>query len=292
MKWTLWLQNSVKPSRGSRSKLQNILAIRDLVSCEAGLHFAESRLHLLETCVRKRMSIVGIDNDKDYFNYLKLDEPAKREMIELVSMATTQETSFMRIPEHFQALREEEIPRLVKLRQSNRDNYLHIWSAGTATGEEAYSLAITTLTSGISEDIKPTIIGTDINPVSLSKAREGTYKQTRMKNLTPALVWSHFDKNGDSFRVKDSTKSVVKFFSHNLVNDHQIFDQDIIFCRNVTIYFSHKARTEVLSKMVGCLKQGGIIMLGEAEIMPSQIQGLEPRCFRNSLYYVKTGGVR
>lgn len=238
------------------------------------------------------MTATGMASQKDYLDLLKSETNLKREIMELVSMATTQETSFMRIPEHFQALREEELPRLVRLRQSNRDNYLHIWSAGTATGEEAYSLAIATLSCGITDDVKPTIIGTDIDPSALSRAREGIYKSSRMKNLTPAMIWSHFDRDGESYRVKDGTKNIVKFFSHNLVSDHQIFDQDIIFCRNVTIYFSHTTRIEVLSRMVCCLKPGGIIMLGEAEIMPAQITGLEQRSFRNSLYYVKTGGVK
>jgi chemotaxis methyl-accepting protein methylase len=238
------------------------------------------------------MNATGITSQKDYLDFLKSDMNLKKEIMELISMATTQETSFMRIPEHFQALREEELPRLAKLRLNNKDNYMHIWSAGTATGEEAYSLAISVLSCGITDEIKPTIIGTDIDPAALIKAREGNYKSSRMKQLSPAMVWSHFDKDGETFKVKNSTKSIVKFFSHNLVSDHQIFDQDIIFCRNVTIYFSHSTRTEVLSKLVGCLKPGGIIMLGEAEIMPTQISGLEPRCFRNSLYYVKSGGVR
>jgi chemotaxis methyl-accepting protein methylase len=284
--------NLATPSRGSSSNLQHLLAIRDLVSDEAGLHFGESRLHLLENCIKKRMAIAGFQSDSEYYTYLVSGNLAKRELTELLSIATTQETSFMRIPEHFQALREEELPRLVKLRQAKNENYLHIWSAGTATGEEAYSLAITTLTSGIREEIKPMIIGTDIDPLALMKAREGKFKAGRLKNLSPAMVWSHFDRDGELYKVKDNIKNTVTFFSHNLVSDHQIFDQDIIFCRNVTIYFSHQTRAGVLSKLVECLKPGGIIMLGEAEIMPSQITGLEPRSYRSSLYYVKAGGAR
>ncbi len=292
MKWTPSSTSLVKQSRGSRSELLNLQAIRDLISGEAGLHFGESRLHLLENCVRKRMSITGLTNESDYFSYLVCDKNQKREMIELVSMATTQETSFLRIPEHFQVLKEEELPRLARLRQNRNENYLHIWSAGTATGEEAYSLAIAVMTSGISEDVKPTIIGTDIDPSALAKARDGCYKTSRMKNLSPAMVWSHFDRDGENFRVKENTKNIVRFFSHNLVCDHQIYDQDIIFCRNVTIYFSHSTRVEVLSKLVGCLKPGGVIMLGEAEIMPPEVTGIEPRNSRNSLYYVKSGGAK
>lgn len=292
MRWTHSLTSLARQSRGSRSKLQHLQAIRDLVSGEAGLHFGESRLHLLEKCVKKRMSITGLNNEADYFNYLISDTTQKREMIELVSMATTQETSFLRIPEHFQVLKEEELPKLAKMRQNRNENYLHIWSAGTATGEEAYSLAMAMLTSGISENVKPTIIGTDIDPTALTKAREGCYKASRMKNLSPTMIWSHFDRDGESYRIKENIKNIVRFFSHNLVSDHQIFDQDIIFCRNVTIYFSHSTRVGVLSKLVGCLKPGGIIMLGEAEIMPSEVSGIEPRNYRDSLYYVKSGGAR
>lgn len=292
MKWTPSSTSLVKQSRGSRSELLNLQAIRDLVSGEAGLHFGESRLHLLENCIKKRMSITGFTSEVDYFNFLVSDKTQKREMIELVSMATTQETSFLRIPEHFQVLKEEELPKLAKLRQNRNENYLHIWSAGTATGEEAYSLAIAMMTSGINEEIKPTIIGTDIDPSALAKAREGCYRQSRMRNLTPAMVWSHFDRDGENYRVKESTKNIVRFFSHNLVSDHQIFDQDIIFCRNVTIYFSHSTRVEVLSKLVGCLKPGGIMMLGESEIMPPEVAGIESRSYKNSLYYVKSGGAR
>jgi chemotaxis protein methyltransferase CheR len=272
--------------------LQDILAIRDLVSDEAGLHFGESRLHLLENCVKRRMEIVGLKSASEYYNILVSGNLAKKEMTELVSIATTQETSFMRIPEHFQALREEEIPRLVKMRQKNGENYIHIWSAGTATGEEAYSLAITTLSTGIVDSFKPMIVGTDIDPQALTHAREGIYKPSRMKNLSPTSIWSHFEKTDETFKVKDSTRNLVTFFTHNLVSDHQIFDQDIIFCRNVTIYFSLSTRLEVLGKLAGCLVKGGVMMLGEAEIMPSGVPGLEPRSFKNSLYYVKTGGTR
>lgn len=273
--------------------MQEILAIRDLISCEAGLHFGEARLHLLENCIRKRMGDVGLNTASEYFRFLTEGNLATQEMQELVSMAVTKETSFMRIPEHFEALREEELPKLAKQRLSKNENYLHIWSAGTSTGEEAYSLAMTALSCGIEDCIKPMIIGTDVDPGALTVARDGIYRQPRLKNVSPLTLWSHFDRtSADTFKIKDQTRKTVTFFTHNLITDHQMFDQDIIFCRNVTIYFSAENRLRVLSKLVGCLKPGGVMMLGEAEIMPREIPGIKPVGHKSSLYYVKTGGAR
>lgn len=273
--------------------MQEILAIRDLISCEAGLHFGEARLHLLENCVKRRMVDVGLNATVDYYKLLTEGNLARHELWELVAIAVTKETSFMRIPEHFEALKEEELPRLARLRLSKGENYLHLWSAGTSTGEEAYSLAITALSCGIEDSIKPMIIGTDVNPNALTVARDGMYKQPRLKNITPLTLWSHFDRTSeDTFKIKDQTRKTVTFFTHNLIIDHQIFDQDVIFCRNVTIYFSQPNRLRVLEKLVGCLKPGGVMMLGEAEIMPREIQGIKPVEHKSSLYYVKTGGAR
>ncbi len=273
--------------------MKEILAIRDLISAEAGVHFGESRLHLLENCVKRRMDIAGIESSCDYFRFLTNGNLARHELQELVSISVTQETSFMRIPEHFQALAEEELPRLVRQRLAKGERHLRMWSAGTATGEEAYSLAITALSCGLPDWVEPSIIGTDIDPVALNHAREGSYRIGRIKNLSPATVWSHFERDGnDSYKVKESTRKPVTLFTHNLVTGHQALDMDVIFCRNVTIYFSHETRVSVLEKLSGCLKAGGVMMLGEAEIMPMQIRGLERRQYKSSLYYVKTGGAR
>jgi len=268
--------------------LDGLQAIRDFVQTSTGLYFGEARMHLLRNGVTSRLISSGLNNTDEYLNLVSSEG---EELDRLISSITTQETSFMRIPGHFRVIKEVFIPSFLAQNGMIKRDYLHVWSAGCSTGEEAYSLAITLKTSGIPEGVKLSILATDIDENALNTARKGVYKKERLKHLSPAQLFTFFKKCGEnSFEVKKELRDCVHFVKQNLISSPYLFDQDIVFCRNVTIYFKREIRIEVLRKIATTIRTGGYLMLGESEILPSSIQGFSPISYDGSIMYKKIPG--
>jgi chemotaxis protein methyltransferase CheR len=237
----------------------------DFLLALTGLHFDRRSRKILEMGLNKRMEVRRICGYRDYLQYLKRHGEDRHELQKLLRFLTVGETSFYRYQDHFTALRK-------LLAATPKSSRLRIWSAGCSTGEEPYSIAMTimdTFADWQQRDIR--ILATDINNYSLKRARDGVYRPWAVRNMDKRHLDRYFDRTGESYIVTDHVKSLVEFSHLNLSTDNypdparDITELDVVFCRNVTIYFTPATTRKIMAKISASLKPGGHLFLGHAE---------------------------
>lgn len=241
--------------------------------CEqCGLHFDRRNRKTLERGILRRMRTVGAPTFTVYLTYLQRFLESRQELKKLVALLTIGETSFFRFDPHFLALTERVIPELIQ--RNNALKRLRIWSAGCSTGEEVYSLAITLLQNFPQlADWEITILGTDISHQSLAAARQGHYQDRTLRNVTPNLLSQWFTKKDKGWTVSDRLRAMVNFAYLNLQSEsyphpkNGTTECDLIFCRNVMIYFRPETVRAVVSRLRRALRPGGYLFLGHSETL-------------------------
>lgn len=227
-----------------------------------------TRRHIVEGRLAARVLELGFTGFRDYLR--SAFEPESPEEIErIVCRLTTNYSFFMREPEHFHYFADHVVPSLEeRLRDRGRD--LRIWSAGCATGEEPYALAML-----LSDHFGPrtglwdtTVLATDISREALEAAESGIYGRSAVERLPDAWRYRYFRQLDDErWRVVDPIRSQVVFRSHNLVDPVFPFRRrfHVIFCRNVMIYFENEARHSLVARFHEALEPGGYLFLGHSE---------------------------
>jgi chemotaxis protein methyltransferase CheR len=237
-----------------------------LVFQYTGIYLNESKRDLVYNRFAKRMRTLGVGSFGEYFKYIEDYEDSE---IEHFSNAiTTNLTSFFREKHHFQVLEDLVIPKL--LNRSNRR--VRIWSAGCSTGEEPYSIAITLLRNipDISNwDIK--ILATDLDSTVLNTAKAGIYSTDRLKDLPEEISKKWFqphiaDTKENQVEVVSSVKSLISFKQLNLMHDWPMKGPfDVIFCRNVVIYFDKDTQTTLFEKFSKLQYNDAFMFMGHSE---------------------------
>ena len=213
------------------------------VSSVIGMNFPRERFCDLERGIRSAADEFGFKDAESCIQWLITSPLTKKQIEILASNFTVGETYFFREKRIFEVLEEHILPDLIRLR-SNKEKYIRIWSAGCSTGEEPYSIAIL-LNKMIPDlvDWNITILATDINPRFLQKATEGVYSEWSFRE-TQGCIRKYFKKTKSGFEISPDIKKMVTFFYHNLAEDtypsllNNTNAMDIIFCRNVMMYFS------------------------------------------------------
>ncbi|MBE0504106.1 MAG: tetratricopeptide repeat protein [Desulfuromonadales bacterium] len=266
----------------------------EFISKKCGLHFDRRNRKTLERGIQRRMRVVAAPSVAAYFTYLQDFLESRREFKKLVALLTIGETSFFRFDPHFAALIEKVIPELIKVHQESRR--LRIWSAGCSTGEEAYSLAITLLQHFPQlADWDITILGTDISHQSLAAARQGHYQDRTLRNVTPKLLAGWFIQDGSGWTVNERLRSLTRFAFLNLQSEtypspkNGTTECDLIFCRNVMIYFRPETVRAVVSRLRRALRPGGYLFLGHAETLGAGFLDFV-RCQHHGGTYYRAGG--
>ncbi|RPI53673.1 MAG: hypothetical protein EHM55_13145 [Acidobacteria bacterium] len=257
------------------------------------------------------MQQLGLESEDDYLERLRGAAPhiVEAELRNLLNLVTVTETCFFRDASQFRLLREHIIPTLMSERtaRGDRTRTIRIWSAGCSSGEEAYSIAITLEEMGAYKAYagwKIEIIGTDLNTRALEKARRGVYSPRAVRNVEGRLLDMYFVRQGRNVALTDEIKRRVEFEFGNLTQTPMpsTGPQDIIFCKNVAIYF----RTDVTRKLVtglhGTLATGGYLLLGHAESLWQMSEGFSlveherafcyrkgPQATQNAAQYVVPG---
>ncbi|OYW19160.1 MAG: chemotaxis protein CheR [Planctomycetales bacterium 12-60-4] len=184
----------------------------------------------------------------------------------VVEAMTTNETLFFRDKTPFDELRDQLLPKLLESRQTIRR--LRIWSAAASTGQEAYSLAML-LRDGFPQldNWSIEIVGTDLSKAALARAEAGVYSQFEVQRGLPIqLLVKHFVQDAGGWKIKDELRRWVRFRPMNLMDSfHQLGQFDVIFCRNVLIYFENPVKKEILERMATILRPDGHLILGAAE---------------------------
>ena len=266
----------------------------EFFSEKCGLHFDRRNRKTLERGIQRRMRVVAAPSVATYFTYLQNSLESRQEFKKLVSLLTIGETSFFRFDPHFAALIEKVIPELIKHHQASRR--LRIWSAGCSTGEEVYSLAITLLQHFPQlADWDITILGTDISHQSLATARQGCYQERTLRNVPPKLLSEWFVKDGTGWTVAERLRLLTRFSFLNLQSEtypnpkNGTTECDLIFCRNVMIYFRPETVRAVVSRLRRALRPGGYLFLGHAETLGTGFLDFM-RCQHHGGTYYRAGG--
>ncbi len=259
---------------------------KDFIYEKSGIFFSDINRAILENRLFEVMLKNQYKSIIDYYNKLQKDAEEVRQFLDLI---TTNLTKFFRNMSQFEALEKIVIPEIAKNNQSSRS--IRIWSAGCSSGEEPYSIAavvayVLTLREGW--DIK--IIASDISLKSLMIAKEGYYKKDRVEDIPPHLFSIAFEDMGEAIKVKDEIKKLITFDYHNLKNEFGYKDFDIIFCRNVIIYFDQEAQKDVINKFYHLLRPYGYLFLGHSESLFGMNTKFKFSKIGNAIAYLKNEG--
>ena len=265
------------------------LAARNLAGVleqHTGQQLAAGRRWRLETAlgpVLKRFDIDSLDHLAGL-----VCTGANPELIdEVVEALLNHETSFYRDLAVFRGLGQDALPRLAAAR--TRDRRLRIWSAGCATGQEAYSLAMlfdAQRTQWQGWEVE--ILGTDVSPQAIAQARSGLYSQFEAQRGLPITeLIANFDADNESWRLKSALRERVRFAIHNLFDPPPAGRFDLILCRNVLLYFVAERRAKVLERLAAAIAPDGLLMLGAGETMLGLPDWFEPDPFTRGLYRLR-----
>ena len=246
---------------------QDFEFIRSLVTGRTGIVLSAQKRELVYGRVVRRLRHLGLNSFSDYCALLQ--QTPDVEVPELVNAVTTNLTSFFREQHHFDYLQNDLLPKLLKQKAATRR--LRIWSAGCSTGEEPYSIAMVVrelIPPGSGWDAK--ILATDIDTEVLARASEGVYARDRIDGLPAARArrWFLHGSGGQSgkVRVKDELKSLIAFRQLNLMDAWPMHGpMDIIFCRNVVIYFDKSTQAKLFDRFANLLGSGNHLFVGHSE---------------------------
>ena len=250
---------------------KDFLNFRKLVQEKCGIHLHEGKKELVRARLGKRLRQTKFKTFRQYYNFL-VEEDTGEELTQMLNAISTNLTSFFREANHFRFLENEILPLYFN---NSHPRQLNIWSAGCSSGEEAYSLAIC-LQENLESDSpwRAKILATDISTKVLSKAVSGVYYESRIESIPQHVVRKYFQKGQGRwkgyFRLKPLIRSMVDFKRFNLMSSFY-FDErfDIIFCRNVMIYFDKKAQEKLVNKFYERLNPGGHLFIGHSESLLS-----------------------
>ena len=269
--------------------------LRDFIHGYCGMYFDDGSKFLLERRLSRRLEQRQLKNFEEYYHFLKYDRKRDEELAILVDNLTTNETYFFRENQQLRAFAEEILPELRQ--NSGERKSLRIWSAGCSTGEEPYTIAILLLESGDWwRDWQVEIMGSDINQRVLHTARKGLYKKSAHRVTPPEMLQKYFieEAKGD-YRIHDRVRELVSFSYVNLLDPFKtslIHDMDIIFCRNVIIYFDKEAKKKVIGTFYDKLKEGGYLLLGHSESLINISNAFVLRTLKNDMVYQRPVRVR
>jgi chemotaxis protein methyltransferase CheR len=258
---------------------------RTLVSQRMGLLFEDDKLDYLAEVLRERLEASGGDRTDAYLERLSAGAP--EEVRALARRLTIGETYFFRYLDHFRAFAEVVLPDRARYEADRRQ--LRILSAGCASGEEAYTLAILVrehLPNASSWDVQ--IRGIDINPQAIEKATLARYSVWSLRETPPEMRERYLRPQGRDFQLEERVRSAVSFEERNLLDDDASFWQpdsfDVVFCRNVTMYFTPEVIRSVVARITQSLTVGGFLFLGHAETLRGVSQD-HHLCHTNNTFY-------
>ena len=279
------------PLPNQTMSLQDFLSIREFIYGRTGIFFSEAKQYFLENRLNRRLQEVGLGSYRDYLGLLQ-GQQGKEELKQLFNENTTNETSFWRNPPQIEAFQRIVLPEAAALVRARGGNRLRLWSAACSSGVEPFTLAMICLEArDLLRGLTVEILATDISEKVLAQAREGSYGSYTLRNLTPAQVAQHFTPLGqDSFQVKPELKQLITFRNFNLVdygNYRTLGSFDVIFCRNVLIYFDDAVKAKVIKGFHEALSPKAFLLVGHSESIHSFNVGFDLMHFSKAMGYRK-----
>ncbi len=271
--------------------------LRDYLYATTGIAVPEKKLALIEGRLAKRLRVLGLRSYRHYYRHLLEGDEDKKEFSEFINALTTNKTDFFREEIHFQRLVKDLLPARVEWRKERGQRSLRLWSAACSSGEEPYTLGMHLIEFMEKEklsDWDARILGTDIDSQILAKAEAGVYGLDRIAGV-PLPYRQRFFKSATipgkiqrpALRVGPELKNLVRFRRFNLMVDNYPFNRgfDVVFCRNVMIYFDQKGRERVVRQITKHLCPGGYLVIGHSESLLGTTHDLQvagPTVFRKA----------
>lgn len=271
---------------------EEFLQLRDFIYQQCGIFIAENRKYLVENRLSNRIKDLNLKSYSDYYNFLRFDTNRRTELTKLFEVVTTNETSFFRNPPQLEVFQKSVLPDILdQCRKAGRKK-LRIWSAGCSTGEEPYTLAIIlseVLKNEISSwDIK--ITANDLSEAVLAAARRGVYNDYALRTTPKEIVDSYFIKENTQYKIKPELKSLISFGPINLNEREQlkrIEKSQIVFCRNVIIYFDDEMKRKVINAFYDNLELNGALLIGHSESLHNISRAFQLEHHKGTIVYRK-----
>lgn len=277
------------------------LRFKNFIKDRTGLYFRDNDLKDLDAVVAARMKVCGFETVFAYYSYLTTSEKREDELRELLNRLTINHTYFFRNEPQFKVLKEKILPELIERKLKERNSAkaqkkpaIRIWSAGCSTGEEPYTAAM--LIIDIIPDLENwgiEILATDASTEAIERARMGIYSMNSMRLVDDYYKSRYFTERANAvqderFKIGDEVRRMVNFSYLNLVDEEYPKEFDIIFCRNVTIYFDLEDTVRVMNKMERSLDEDGYLFIGYSETLQFISDKFKMINLEDAIFYRKT----
>jgi chemotaxis protein methyltransferase CheR len=256
--------------------------LQALVYQECGMHFDSRREHFLQDRLQRRLKECQLDSFYSYYRLLISDQ-GRQELSKLLEDLTINETSFFRNKAQLDLFHHHILEDILQRKKQAGDFSLRFWSAGCSTGQEPYTIAMLVADAlqnhershvtlpliwpkpPIPAPWKIEITASDLNYSVLRAGQEGCYSESQMASVDYSYRLRYFDKVGERYVIKKAVKELVHFDFHNLKTNYLPQHNDVIFCRNVMMYFDEPEQKRLVEKFARCLNPGGYLLVGHAE---------------------------
>ncbi|MBN2811125.1 MAG: protein-glutamate O-methyltransferase CheR [Spirochaetales bacterium] len=234
---------------------------RKLIYDESGITFSATNRAILESRLKERLREKTMSHVSEYYALIMKD---KEEMKLMLDSVTTNLTRFFRNQPHFDALENFIIPEVIKLKKAKNETKIRVWSAGCSTGEEPYTLAMI-LKDKLPAPFTAEIVASDLSLKSLLVGKTGFYPEPRIVGIPDQYLSRFFEKKNNGYQAKPDIMNMIRFDYHNLKNDSGQRNIDILFCRNVLIYFDEPAQKAVIDRFWDAMSPKSYLFIGHSE---------------------------
>lgn len=234
---------------------------RKIIYDECGITFSATNRPILDSRIKEILREKKIETASAYYVLILKDHEEMKRMLDSV---TTNLTRFFRNQPHFDAFEKYVIPHILEEKRKNCDKTIRVWSAGCSTGEEPYTIAMI-LKKILPPNYNFTVTASDISLKSLMVAQQGFYAANKVDGVPPDYLARFFTKKENGYQISKEIMDSVKFDYHNLKNDSGVHNIDVVFCRNVMIYFDEPAQLAVLTRFWNSMAKHSYLFIGHSE---------------------------
>lgn len=264
--------------------------IRDFIYEKSGIFIPDNKKYFLENRLSRRVQEKGLKGYEDYAYILKYGTD-KAEVTKLFDLVTTNETFFFREPQQFEVFGKDLLTRIISENTASGRKDVKIWCAASSTGEEPYTIAIVMQERPDLAGFKKEIYASDISESVLASARNAVYGSYAVRNIPEPYMKKYFTNANANYAVSPVIKSMVKFMRINLLDEKEtkaMRGMDVIFCRNVLIYFDDKAKQKAVSLLYDALRPKGYLFVGTSESLHNVTRAFKPIVINKVVVYQKT----
>lgn len=263
--------------------------LRDFIYEQSGIFIPDNKKYFLENRLGRRVQEKNLKGYDEYLYLLKFGGD-KNELIKLFELVTTNETFFFREPQQFEVLCGELLKKIMEENTKAGRRDIRIWSAASSTGEEPYTISMMLMERSEATGFRKEILASDISESVLASAKAAVYGSYAIRNVPPAYMSKYFTNTDQNYKLAESVKANVRFMKINLMSDRDVRNirgVDVIFCRNVLIYFDEKAKQKALALMYDALRPGGSLIVGTSESLHNITRAFRPAVINRVVIYQK-----